>query len=76
MNRGLWIARKNYLCVLIKKLSYAYGGDTPDFLRLHCQQVIDTHPAELIEDAIVCYQALVEHVTAYPSNRLGFIHGE
>lgn len=70
MNRGLWIARKNYLCVLIKKVSDGHGGDDIEFLRQHCKEVIEAHPDELIEDAIACYQEMVEQLKYYPERVL------
>ena len=69
MNRGLWIARKNYLCVLIKKVSDGNGGDGIEFLRQHCKEVIEAHPDELIEDAIACYHEMVEQLKYYERNR-------
>lgn len=65
MNRGLWIARKNYLCTLIKKVSDGHGGDEPEFLRQVCKEVIESHPDELIEEAIACYQEMVEQLKYY-----------
>lgn len=69
MNRGLWIARKNYLCTLIKKLSDGYGGDDIVFLRQHCMEVIDAHPDEKIEEAIACYQQMIEKLKYYNGNK-------
>ncbi|CAB4128371.1 hypothetical protein UFOVP100_27 [uncultured Caudovirales phage] len=66
MNKGLWIARKNYLCVLIKQVSDGHGGDDIEFLRQHCREVIEAHPDELIEDAIACYTEMVEQLKYYP----------
>ncbi len=60
MNRGLWIARKNYLLILIRKVSSKYGGDTAYFLREHSREVIESHPGELIESAISCYLHCLE----------------
>ena len=65
MNRGLWIARKNYLCCLIKKVSDGFGGDDIDFLRFHCEEVIDAFPGEEIEKALVCYLEMVEQIKYY-----------
>jgi len=65
MNRGLWIARKNYLCALIKKVSDGHGGDDIELLRQHCKEVIDAHPDEKIEEAIACYQEQVEQLKYY-----------
>lgn len=70
MNRGLWIARKNYLCTLIRSVSDGYGGDDIEFLRQHCKEVIEAHPDELIEDAIACYQEMVEQLQYYPERKI------
>ncbi len=66
MNKGLWIARKNYLCTLIKKVSDSRGGDDIEWLRQHCREVIESHPDEKIEEAIACYQEMVELLKYYP----------
>jgi hypothetical protein len=70
MNRGLWIARKNYLCVLIKKISDGYGGDEIEFLGQHCKEVIETHPDELIENAIFCYQEMANQLKHCPEIKI------
>ncbi len=70
MNRGLWIARKNYLCTLIKRVSDGHGGDDIEFLRQHCREVIEAHPAEKIEEAIRCYEEMVEQLKYYPERTL------
>lgn len=69
MNRGLWIARKNYLCSLIKKVSDGHGGDDIEFLRLHCREVLESHPEEKIEEAIICYEEMVEQLKYYPERQ-------
>ncbi len=61
MNKGLWIARKNYLLTLIKKVSDAYGGDDIEFMRQHCLEVIERNQGEKIEEAIACYQSLISY---------------
>ena len=62
MNQGLWIARKNYLCILIKKVSDLCGGDDVDFLRKYCKEVIEAYKDDLIEEAIGCYEEQVERL--------------
>lgn len=62
MNKGLWISRKNYLCSLIKKVSDGFGGDDIEFLRQHCSEVIARHSDDKIEDAIACYEDMVEQL--------------
>lgn len=62
MNKGLWIARKNYLWTLIKKVSDAYGGDDMEWLREHFTQVIEGYYDEKIEEAITCYSKMVEQL--------------
>jgi len=65
MNKGLWIARKNYLCTLIKKVSDAHGGDDIEFLRQHCKEVLEMSPGEKIEEAIACYTKMLEQSKYY-----------
>lgn len=65
MNRGLWIARKNYLCSLIKKFSDGYGGDNIELLRQHCREVLEANPEEKIEEAIKCYEEMVGQLKHY-----------
>jgi hypothetical protein len=62
MNQGLWIARKNQLCILIKQVSDGFGGDDIDFLRQHCKHMLNEHQGELIEDAIICYTEMCEQI--------------
>lgn len=69
MNKGLWIARKNYLCTLIKKVADAHGDDDIELLRQHCKEVLDAHPGEKIEEAIACYQEMVEQLKYYEAIR-------
>lgn len=58
MNEGLWLAKKNYLCILIKEVSNLYGGDDIVFLRQHCKEVLQEHKGIKIEEAIACYEAI------------------
>jgi hypothetical protein len=62
VDRAMWIARKNTLCGIIKRVSDAYGGDNIEWLREHCRQVIEAHPGDLIEAAITCYQEMIEQI--------------
>lgn len=66
MNRGLWIARKNYLFTLIKKVSDGHGENDSDFFQAHYHQVVESHPDEKIEDAISCYEDMVDRLQYYP----------
>jgi hypothetical protein len=70
MNKGLWIARKNYLGTLIKKVSEGHGGDDIEFFRQHCNEVLTAHPNEKIEQAIRCYEERVEQLKYYPERKL------
>jgi hypothetical protein len=70
MHHGLWIARKNYLVTLIKKLSNGHGGDEKEFLDQHCKQVIVLHQGEVIEEAIVCYEEMVDKLKYYPERKM------
>jgi len=62
MNKGLWIARKNYLCLLIRKVSDLHGGDEIEFLRQVCREVLAAYPEEKIEEAIRCYEEVEERL--------------
>ena len=70
MNRGLWIARKNYLLTLIKRLSDGHGGDDAQWLAEHSKSVIELHPDERIEEAIACYQGQIAQLHCYPERGL------
>lgn len=69
MNRGLWIARKNHFCCLVKKVSEKYGGDDIEFLRQYCREVLEEYPAEKIEEAITCYEEMVEQLKYYSERK-------
>lgn len=62
MNRGLWIARKNHLCCLIKAVSEGHGVDDNEFFMQHCREVLEAHPDESIEGAIKQYQEIVDQL--------------
>ena len=66
MNKGLWIARKNYLFSLIKKVSDGHGGDDIEFVRQHWKEVVEMCPDEKIEEAIACYTEMVNQLKYYP----------
>ncbi len=70
MNKGLWIARKNYLCTLIKKVSDGHGGDDIEFLRQHCREVIESYQGEMIEEVISCYEYMVDKLKYYTERRM------
>ena len=62
MDKALWIARKNYLCTIIKKVADIYGTDDIEFVRQHCREVLDMYLAHKIEEAIESYEeVLKEH---------------
>ena len=54
MNHGLWIAKKNQLGTLIKKISDSYGGDDINWLRNYCIDVIEAY-REDIQMALDCF---------------------
>ncbi|HYD89896.1 MAG TPA: hypothetical protein VEA37_00220, partial [Flavobacterium sp.] len=62
MHRALWIARKNHLCCLIKKVSDGHGGDEVEFLRQHCKDILAQYPNEHIEEAIRCYEHMINQL--------------
>jgi len=65
MNSALYICRKNYLNSLIKRVSEGFGGDIPEFLRTHQNEVILAHPGDKIEDAIACYEQMCKQIKYY-----------
>lgn len=54
----MWIARKNYLCVLVRRVSDAFGGDSLDFVRAHCRELIERYPDGTIEETVRCYESI------------------
>lgn len=66
MNHGLWIAKKNQLCSLIKKVSDVYGGDDIDWLRDYCKEVLAAYPGEKIDKTILCFIDLNEQLKYVP----------
>lgn len=47
-------------------MSDGHGGDEPEFLKQHFQEVLEMNPDEQIEEAIACYQEMVEQLKYYP----------
>jgi hypothetical protein len=66
MNKGLWIARKNYLYGLIKKISDSHGGDDDEDLDNYFQEVIEAYPGARIEEAIACFTDLAQQLRHVP----------
>lgn len=62
MNHAKWIAKRNQLCSLIKKVSDAYGGDDVEWLREYCKEIIANYPGDEIDKAIVCFVSLEEQL--------------
>ncbi len=60
MDKGLWIARKNYLCSLMREVSDKYLGDDIEFLRAICRETIANFPDENIEQPIQCYESVLK----------------
>lgn len=65
MNKGLWIARKNHLWCLIKKVSDGHGGDDITWLRKVFNEILESHPDERIEEAVNCFTLLAEQLKYY-----------
>lgn len=66
MNKGLWIARKNHLFCLIRKVSNGHGGDESEFISQHFCEVLKSYPDDAIEKPITCYEEMVEQLRYYP----------
>lgn len=69
MNKGLWIARKNHLCCLIRRVSDGHGGDDIEWLRQHCKEVLEAYSGEKIEEAILCYEEMVMQLQYYQDRK-------
>lgn len=54
MSAGLWIAKKNVLCGLIKKVSDANGGDDVEWLRDYVRDVVEDSK-DCLDSAIACF---------------------
>jgi hypothetical protein len=61
MNRPLWLAQKNEVCSLIKKISDYYGGDEIDWLREYAREVIEANSSEM-QNALDCFRDLSRQV--------------
>jgi hypothetical protein len=57
MNRALWIAKKNELCSLIKKVSDLYGGDDLVWLKEYAKEVIEVN-RDGLDTALACFREL------------------
>lgn len=66
MNYGLWIAKKRVLFGLIRKVSDGYGGDDTEWLKGYCKEVLEAHPDELIDEAILCFTELADQLRYVP----------
>jgi hypothetical protein len=58
MNRAIWIIKKNQLCLLVKKISDAYGGDDIEWLKEYCRELINNSPDDKIDDTLKCFQSM------------------
>lgn len=63
MHRALWIARKNYLCTIMKQVSDLQGGDDIEFLRQVCRETIEDNQDDKIEGVIAVYEEILSNLT-------------
>lgn len=75
MNRGIWIAKKNHICSLIKKISDHYGGDDIEWLRGYAKEVIELSTGEDIERVLNCF-LLVDKSLRFVKPSNGMFHIE
>lgn len=47
MIHSLWIAKKNELCALVRKISDTLGGDNVEWLREYCKELVEKHKNNL-----------------------------
>jgi hypothetical protein len=60
MEHAVWVAKKNYICSLIKKVSDHYGGDDLEWLRSYACEVIKDNKSDL-DRALVCFLDLLDN---------------
>jgi hypothetical protein len=65
MNHALWIAKKNEICNLIKKISDHYGGDDIEWLREYAKEVIAENRDD-IQKALDCFWDLEAQLKYMP----------
>lgn len=71
MNKALWIARKNHLRSMIDKISIGYGRDEKEWLERHFMEVLELYPDERLEEAITCYQEILNKMKYYTKYKVG-----
>lgn len=67
MNKAQWIAKKNLLCSLIKKISDHYGGDDLEWLKEYAREVITINTDNLDVPIAACYD-LIDHMKWWPKS--------
>ena len=65
MHRALWIAKKNQICGLIKKISDHHGGDDVEWLREYARKVIEANKDDL-QKALDCFWDLEAQLKFMP----------
>lgn len=58
MSIALWIAKKQQLFHLVKRVSDAYGGDEVEWLREYAKELVETNKEDL-QQAINCFEVLL-----------------
>lgn len=65
MSIALWIAKKQQLFHLVKRVSDAYGGDDVEWLREYAKDVVETNKDDL-QKAIDCFEGLLKGAPPKP----------
>lgn len=65
MYHALWIAKKNQVLVLIKKISDHFGGDEENWLKSYSEDVIELNKLD-IQKALNCFWNLEENIKWLP----------
>lgn len=65
MRDAIWIAKKNQLCMLIKKISDHYGGEPIEDLREYAKDIIDRYSDD-IQKPLDCFLELEKQLNYVP----------
>jgi hypothetical protein len=60
MNKGLWVARKNYLICTVRQLCELKGREDSDYVAKVISELLSIYADDRIEEAITCYEELLE----------------
>lgn len=65
MSRAVWVAKKMHLWSIIKKVSYHYGGDDPEWLKAYASDVVEASSEDLTK-AVDCFLDVEKQLAFMP----------